>query len=59
MKRIALLFLALISLAGTAQSATRPRYGGTLRVAVQSAPTALELPAYSSPTDYWEMAGIL
>jgi len=40
-------------------AATRPHYGGTLRVAMQSAPNTLELPAYSSPAGYWDMARVL
>ncbi len=40
-------------------AATRPHYGGTLHVAMQSAPAALDLPALSAPTDYWEMARVL
>jgi peptide/nickel transport system substrate-binding protein len=59
MKRIASTFLAVISLAWVAAAATRPHYGGTLRVAVQSAPTAFEMPDASSPNDYEDMARIL
>jgi len=63
MKRIAYLFLAAISLLGAATSAataaTRPHYGGTLRVMLQSAPNALELPANAPPADYWDLARTL
>ncbi len=63
MRRIALRFLAVISLACVAVAATRPHYGGTLRVAMQSAPMTLEMPALSSPiappADYWDMARVL
>ena len=59
MKQIALPLLALISLACFASAATRPRYGGILRVEMQSAPSTLDLPAYSSPADYWDMARVL
>lgn len=59
MRRIVFPLVALISLACVAAAATRPHYGGTLRVAMQSAPTTLDLPAYSVPTDYWDMARVL
>ncbi|HEY6303841.1 MAG TPA: ABC transporter substrate-binding protein [Terriglobales bacterium] len=42
-----------------ATAATRPHYGGTLRVMLQSAPDALELPANATPVDYWDMARTL
>lgn len=59
MKRIAFLFLAAISLASAATAATRPRYGGTLRVTLQSAPNTLDLPANFAPADYWDVARVL
>jgi peptide/nickel transport system substrate-binding protein len=59
MRRIAYLLLAAISLLGAGQTATRPRYGGTLRVMMQAAPTTLEIPANAMPTDYWDSARIL
>ena len=59
MKRIASLLLALISLACVATAGTRPHYGGTLRVAMQSAPNALVLPAASDPSAYWDVARVL
>ena len=57
MKRIAFLLLAAISL--TSQAATRPRYGGTLRLMMQSAPSAIDLPANSSTAEYWDAARVL
>jgi len=59
MRRTAFLLLALISLAWTALAATRPRYGGTLRVAMQSAPTTLQLPSLDNPTDYYDLTRVL
>lgn len=59
MRRIASLLLAAASLAGMAESATRPRYGGTLRVMMQAAPTTLEIPAGGAPADYWDTARIV
>jgi ABC-type transport system substrate-binding protein len=59
MKRIASLLLALISVACSAPAATRPHYGGTVRVALQSAPNALALPAASDPSAYWDLARVL
>ena len=59
MRRIAFLLLAAASLLATAEAATRPRYGGTLRVMMQAAPSALEIPAGASPADYWDMARIM
>src|SRR5271157_4509565 len=63
MRRIAYLFLAAISLLGSATSpangATRPHYGGTLHVMLQSAPDGLELPANATPADYWDTARVL
>jgi peptide/nickel transport system substrate-binding protein len=63
MRRIAYLFLAAISLLGAsgsrATAATRPHYGGTLRVMMQSAPDALTLPANATPADYWDLARTL
>jgi ABC-type transport system substrate-binding protein len=39
-----------------ASAETRPHYGGTLRVMMQSAPNALDLPANATPADYWDTA---
>jgi peptide/nickel transport system substrate-binding protein len=63
MRHIAYLFLAAISLliatSGISAAETRPHYGGTLRVMVQSAPTVLELPVNAPPADYWNIARTL
>jgi peptide/nickel transport system substrate-binding protein len=59
MKRIGFLLLAAISLTQAASAATRPRYGGTVRVMLQSTPNALEMPSNSTPADYWEAARML
>jgi peptide/nickel transport system substrate-binding protein len=74
MTRIAYRFRAAISLLGaaligslaalmfvgtTATAETRPHYGGTLRVMLQSAPAVLELPSNATPADYWDMARTL
>ena len=59
MKRIAFLFLVAISFCSLAVGATRPRYGGTLRVALQWAPNGLELPANSTAAEYWDAARVL
>src|SRR6202521_2262062 len=42
-----------------AAAETRPHYGGTLRVMMQSAPNALDLPANAIPADYWDIARTL
>ena len=42
-----------------ASAATRPHYGGTLRVMLQSAPDALDLPANATPADFWDAARTL
>jgi ABC-type transport system substrate-binding protein len=39
---IAMFVMALFPMTTTANAATRPRYGGTLRVAMQTAPTSLD-----------------
>src|ERR1700690_2388990 len=59
MRRIASSLLALISFACVATAATRPHYGGTLRGAMQSAPSALTLPPASDPAAYWDVARVL
>jgi peptide/nickel transport system substrate-binding protein len=43
----------------TAMAETRPHYGGTLRIMMQSAPNTLELPANATPIDYWAAARTL
>jgi peptide/nickel transport system substrate-binding protein len=59
MRRIVFQFLAAISLLGAAAGATRPHYGGNLRVTLQSAPNTLEFPASAPPADYWDAARVL
>ncbi len=59
MKRIAFLLLAAISLISQAPAASRPRYGGALRVMIQSAPSTIDLPANSSTAEYWDAARVL
>jgi ABC-type transport system substrate-binding protein len=53
--------LAAILLTSTisAPAETRPHYGGTLRVMLQSAPDTLNLFSNSTPADYWDMARTL
>src|SRR6266404_1212012 len=51
-------FTSMIALTN-ATAETRPRYGGTLRVMMQSAPNALDLPANTTPADYWDIARTL
>ena len=51
--------IASMIAATTATAATRPHYGGTLRVMLQSAPNALDIPANAAPTDYWDIARTL
>ncbi len=43
----------------TAAAETRPHYGGTLRVMLQSAPDTLDLPANATPAVYWDIARTL
>jgi len=62
MRRIAYRFLAAISLltfSSAAAAETRPHYGGTLRVMMQSAPTTLDAPSNATPADYWGPARTL
>src|SRR5580658_132129 len=42
-----------------ATAETRPHYGGTVRVMLQSAPGTLDLPANTMPANYWDMARTL
>ncbi len=42
-----------------ATAATRPHYGGTLRVMLQSSPGTLDLPVNATPADYWDLARTL
>ena len=59
MRHIGYLLLAAASLLSLAAAATRPRYGGTLHVAMQAAPNTLEVPASDSPVEYWDSARIM
>jgi ABC-type transport system substrate-binding protein len=45
-----------MSMIPAASAENRPHYGGTLRVMMQSAPNALDLPANATPADYWDIA---
>jgi peptide/nickel transport system substrate-binding protein len=53
--------LASLMIASTAAATaeTRPHYGGTLRVMMQSAPNPLDLPANATPAEYWDIARTL
>jgi len=51
--------LAAASLQSVAAAETRPRYGGTLRAMLQTAPNTLDLPANAGPTDYWGSSRIV
>ena len=55
----ALMSLTSIIALTKATAETRPHYGGTLRVMLQSAPNALDLPANATPADYWDIARTL
>jgi len=44
---------------GVATAETRPHYGGTLRVMLQSAPDELELPGSATAGDYWDLTRTL
>jgi ABC-type transport system substrate-binding protein len=50
----AALITCMIASVSLVAAATRPHYGGTLRITLQSAPNALDLPANATPTDYWD-----
>jgi ABC-type transport system substrate-binding protein len=54
-----LLATAAIVSTTVATAETRPHYGGTLRMMLQSSPDALELPANPTPADYWDAARTL
>jgi ABC-type transport system substrate-binding protein len=65
MKRIAYRLLAAISLLAMigfpiiVSAETRPHYGGTLRVMMQSSPETLQIPAAATVSDYWDDARTL
>src|SRR5258708_40173524 len=48
--------VAVMTGATMATAETRPHYGETLRVMLQSAPGSLDLPANATPADYWAAA---
>jgi ABC-type transport system substrate-binding protein len=56
--RCAALMTLMIALTN-ATADTRPHYGGTLRVMMQSAPNVLDLPANATPADHWDIARTL
>lgn len=56
--RVASAVLAVFVVA-SATAETRPHYGGTLRVMLQSAPVMHELPANAAPADYWDVSRTL
>jgi ABC-type transport system substrate-binding protein len=53
----AVAFILAIAIRSSAE--TRPHYGGILRITLQSAPNALEIPVNAAPTDYWDAARVL
>ncbi|MGA2354722.1 MAG: ABC transporter substrate-binding protein [Terriglobales bacterium] len=56
----ALLTAALLtSTIASALAETRPHYGGTLRVMLQSSPTTLELVPNATPSEYWDLSRTL
>src|SRR5262249_24885702 len=59
MRRIGFLLLAAASLLSAASGATRPRYGGTLRVIMQAGPNTLEIPTAGLPTGYLDSEPLL
>ena len=59
MRRIVYPLLVAASLLGVAAAATRPHYGGTLRVALQTAGTELGIPANATADDYRDQSRLL
>ncbi len=51
--------LIMLMIASTAAAETRPRYGGTLRVMLQSSSQSLDPPANATPPEYWDTARTL
>jgi len=49
----------MLMIAANTAAATRPHYGGTLHVMLQTAPDALDLPTNATPDGYWDMARTL
>jgi peptide/nickel transport system substrate-binding protein len=58
-RQVLLIAVLAISAIAIATAETRPHYGGTLRVMLQSAPVVLELPANAAPADYWDLSRTL
>jgi len=56
---IAISLMAMIGAAVIASAETRPHYGGTLRVMMQSSPEALQIPAAATVSEYWDDARTL
>ena len=56
---LALLSSVIATMVATAPAETRPHYGGTLRIMLQSTPNTLDLPANSSSAGYWDAARAL
>ncbi len=54
-----MLIAAILAATIATTAATRPHYGGTLRVMLPSAPNALDLPPNATPADYWDLARTL
>jgi ABC-type transport system substrate-binding protein len=48
-----------LTMASMTSAATRPHYGGTLRIMMQSAPESLAVPASTSTYGYWDAAHAL
>jgi peptide/nickel transport system substrate-binding protein len=49
----------ILAVCATASAATRPYYGGTLRIMMQSAPNTLDIPPNATPTEYWDASRTL
>ena len=55
-----LFLIAIVIFASIARAETRPHYGGTLRLMMQSAPNTFDLSANATlPAEYWDSARIL
>jgi peptide/nickel transport system substrate-binding protein len=49
----------ILAVCATAPASTRPHYGGTLRIMMQSTPNTLDSPANATPTEYWDASRTL
>jgi ABC-type transport system substrate-binding protein len=56
---ISCLVAALLALVPASTAETRPHYGGTLRIMLQSAPDSLDVPPNATPADYWDSTRVL